>query len=675
MSVNLIDRVPVPGSFGVDTSTNVVLHIQTTGTVAQSTIDIALNGTQVVNDGAFRTGYTGTFVADGSGGWVVIINPSTNLAPGSTVTVAVTCVEQPGSVSFSQSYTFQTKRDVSITTSATYYEDGDVLEADVWVHEQQNPKPNLVDKVVFTLLREGVGLSQVTVDNKKRDMGCDGGFRIRLLHPMTATRSLSYSAVATIDPYQAPGVHTLVSSGTIGWESKTAADAQPGFTPAVQPVTRTNEQPNYNPSQYAVEASQQQQQAEHEVVDLSKSGDALVMRTVLVDLDFLNEDQYLQTLEGDLSYSGGGNRLLNGVRDPNDMFLQEPDELPITFGARTLVEGPATNLLSDSVLGLNIFSVTRPDQTVRVDSELSELCPGVNQAWYAVEGSVSFDGTERDIAICSPKVTITAGQPVLGSVLARVMLRDDKVTLDKFKLRINFWNNSNALVGSFDSDYDIFSFESDTSFSLMQAYVAAGSVPVAATKASFDVVIGSWEGCDLMNLWLAAPVIEHATFTTSRVVGSSAPVSRVRDDMRIQQHGNINLNTGRIIVGFAPSYDNVPPANVTLFDTRRAEVSGYTLRHLTSGNIELTAVDPSGNTQQAVSAVPLSLPFGVPVEITAQWTTSSLRVLNGTTVIAEFVGSYQQPRDPSGEISIGQKMDGTEPLSGEIHTFKSLGSA
>ncbi len=675
MSVNLVDRVPVPGSFGVAASTNVVVHIQTTGTVSQATITVTINGVSAIIAGAQQAGYTVTCVIDGSGGWDITINPAVNFTADATITVGVTCTEEPGSVVFAQSYTFRIIRNIQTTTAVSYFEEGDVIEADVFVHEGQTVRPSLADTIMLKLLRDDTVLDTIVIDNKdRRGADQDGSFRARWLHPFTVNRSLKVQSTVSVDGYAAPGIGSIVTLGTIDWVAKQRVD---GFAPAEQPSLRVAETlPQTEPNAHPTTSVQQQRQAEYEVVDLSKSADSLAEPTLLVDLDFLNSSQYLQVLEGDLSYVGGGNRLLPGIDDINDWFLQESDELGVTFGARTLVEGEATNLLANSDLVVNDFTVDVDDVSIRADVEQEELTSGVMQLRYLIEGSVIFDGTDRNVTISSTKVTLTSGQPVMVSVLARSLLRDATVTLDLFALRIKFWDSGDVQVGSdVDFNYSIADIESDTAFSLIEGLVTSGSIPMGATQVSFDIVIGSWEGCDLANLWLAAPMVEHALFSSSRVVGPTASLVRLKDDFRIQQLGNLNQRTGRIAVVFAPHYDSTPPVNVTLFDTRDQSTlySGYTLRHRTDGKLELTATDAAGSVTTAISAAAVPLAAGLPVTTVASWSTTVLRVLVDETVVASFSGSYSQPATMQAEISIGQKIDGTEPLYGELHSFRSYG--
>lgn len=675
MSVNLIDRVPVPGSFGVQPSVNVVVHIQTTGTVPSASITVAINGHNAVLLGAFQAGYAGTIVTDGAGGWTVTTNPSTNFSFGSTITVAVSCVENPGAIAFSQSYSFQTIRDINLTAAVCYFEEGDVLEADLWIHEGQTARPMLVDGLTFTLQRSATKVDAIVLENPKHDAHLtDGSFKLRLLHPKQISKDMTFEYAAVIDGFQAPGVGTVTIANGIEWEARQKNVLQP----MTQPDTRAGATtPHAEASEYQTSAVQQQKQAEYEVVDIAKTGDALVEPTVLVDLDFLNGTQYLQVLEGDLAYVGGGNRLLTGIDDTTDWFLQEADELAVTFGARTLVEGVATNLLPHSSFDINQFNLVLPDGTVRGDVETLDLTHGVKQLTYAIEGTVIYDGTNRNVLIQSPKVPITSGLPVLMSILARTALRDKTVTLDTFALRARFFNSLNTQVYAADFNFDVFAFESEHAFSLMEAFVPTGSIPGTATQASFDIVTGSWEGCDLMNLWLAAPMIEHAMFTTSRVVGPTAPLVRAPDDFRIQQHGNLNQKTGRIVLNYSPQYEGSPPVNVTLFDTRATGTfrSGYTLRHRADGKFEFSAVDGAGTTTTAVTAAAVPLTYGADVEIAAQWTPQSLRILKDLVVLAEQTGPYPQPTSLQAQITIGQKIDGSEPLYGEVHRFVSYGIA
>jgi len=676
MTTNLIDRIPVPGSFGVQPSTDVIIHISTTGTISSATITVAVNGTNAILLGAFQSGFGGTIVTDGGAGWVVTINPTASFDYGSTVTVDVSCTEEPGSVPFTQSYSFDTIRNIALVPAVTYYEEGDVIEADFWVHENSTSVPLIVDALTVSIKQDDVIVDVLSLDNSNHNMhNADGAFRTRWLHPIQIKQDMTFEVSAVIDSFQAPGVGTLTLTDTISWEGRTS-----GIQPmAQQPDLNLNANVERTPtSQYNTETAIQQKQASHEVIDLKQTGESDTEPTTLVDLDFLNTTQYLQELTGDLTYTGGGNRLLNGVGDTNDWFAQEADELPVIFGARMPVEGAAINLLAHSTFDTNEFVLDVPDTTIRADVEVAEFITGVNMLSYAVEGSVVYDGdSDRNIAIQSPKVTMTPSEPVMCSVLARTQLRDSTVTLDKFAIRVKFWNNSDVQTGSTDFNFDIFDFESDTTFKLMEAFIPLASIPGGSTKVSFDIVIGSWEGCDLMNLQLVAPMIEHALFSTSRVIGTAANTERAADSLRIQQAGNINQRTGRVSVTYAPEYSGAPDTDVTLFDTRNASTlrSGYTLRHRTDGYFELTVVSDAGATTTLTSDAAVALDAGEPVELVAKWAPSSLSILKNLVVLGSSSSAYTQPSTIQSEISIGQKITGTEQLYGELQRFTSFGVA
>ena len=671
MTTNLIERIPVPGSYGVQPSTNVGLHLQTTGTIALPSIIVELNGTDAILNGAIQTGYSGTIVTDGSGGWLISINPVTNFQNNQTVNVAVQATEDPGAVLFSSQYSFVTIRAIEITTSVSYYEEGDVIEADVWAHEQQTEIPNLVDSIDLKLLRNGHIVGSLLLDNSDRNFQSDGAFRIRFLHPRQIDQQMRYSCAVAIDPQEAPGVGTLLSNGVLRWEPKDQSVTRL----APQAPIRAVEQPRTSVSAYSTISATQQTAAQYEVLDISKSKDRMAEPTILVDLDFQNTDQYLQRLTGALQYVGGGNRLLVGIDDTDQWYRQSSDELPVLLGARMLIEPAATNLLPHSSLDTNEFSLVLSDQTLRGESELLALTEDTNQLHLTLEGRAAYDTTEHTIELRSTKVSITPGQPVLVSCLLRAQLSGPDVTIGNLTLRIQFWNSLNQLVYSVDSTYDMGAFVSNTTFSMLEATVAALSIPGTATKVSFIILTGSWDGGDLMELWMAAPAIQHTTLSTGHIVGVAAPTTREADQLRIMQAGNMNQRSGKIHLNFSPQYDDMPTTAVTLFDTRDQTTlrSGYTAQHRTDGKLELTAVDDVGTITSMITTTSVLWPLGQPVELTAEWNTSYLALRQSDTVLVSSTSAYPQPSTTPQWIAIGQKIDGTESMQAELHRFISYG--
>lgn len=672
MAVNLIDRTPIPGSFGVLVNSNVVMHLTTDENVLQSSVTVQIDDDVVIDEGVFQPGFAGTMVTDGDGGWTITINPTANFAYDSEITVDVSCEETPSGNDFQQQYTFRTIKNVEASASARYYEEGDIVEIDVSVTEAGTLAPKLVDSISVQLLRDGHELDRFQIVNASRKLDSDGQFCIRFLHPLTITRELDFVAAVVIDGREAPGVGSVSLTGTIEYLAKAQRNLsakQPSRVGATLPGADV--QQNLVPSIIASDA------AEYESVDISQSGDALVEPTDLVHLDFLNSANYLVALTGDVEYSGGGNRLLVGIDDTTDFFMQEADEFPPTFGARTLLEGATTNLFPNSDLSINNFTVTVPDNTVRQIVEASDFAVGVKQLTFEFEGTVSYDNVDRITVIASPKVNISAGQPVLVGFLARTELRDDKVTLDTFVVRVKFFNSSNVQVGSQDFAFDPFDIESDTVFSNIEALVPAGSVPGTAAKVSFDIRLGSWEACDLARLVLVAPSIEQAGYTTSRVVGPGTTASRLADALRIPQPGNMNHRAGRMEIEYAPQYDGYPPVNVAMFDTRMpsTQFSGYTCVHRTDGHIVFTVSTDAGVHGTHVSAAPVSLPIGEPVKFTCSWSPAGgVKVTKDKTLVVNSAGVPPVPTNIPSYIVIGADSDGNTPLLGEIHSFRSYGT-
>lgn len=671
MAANLIDRTPVPGSFGVAVNSNIVVHAAVdAGSIDRDSITITIENVVAIDEGVFQPGYAGTIVTDGAGGWTITINPTANFAYDTEINVVVEFIELPDEANFSQDYAFRTIKNVEVSASARYYEEGDITEIDVAVTEAGQLAPKLVDSVRVEVQRDGSVLDTFQVVNSTRDLDSDGIFAVRFLHPLTVIQGLDFVATVVVDGYNAPGVGSVTVTGDI--EHVTKPQRNLGAT---QPNSVGALKPRAEPAQNLVPSILAEDDAEYESVDISKMGDSLVEPTDLVHLDFLNSSNYLVALTGDVEYTGGGNRLLIGIDDTTDFFLQEADEFPPTFGARTLVEGFTTNFFPDSNLLVNRFTTTTPNSSVRSVVETSDFAIGVKQVTFEFEGTVTYTGADNTTVIASPRVPITSGQPVLVGFLARTEMRDSKVTLDAFVVRVKFYNSSNVLVGSQDFAFDPFDIESDTSFSNIEALVPAGSVPGTATQTSFDIRLGTWEGCDLARLILVAPSIEHSTYTTSRVVGAGPSVSREPDLIRIPQHGNMNHRSGRMEIVYVPQYDGFPPVDVTMFDTRDAALfSGYSCAHRADGIIQFTVSTDGGVHGLNVSTSPVSLEIGVPVKFTCSWGSFGVKVTRDKTIVINNGGGPAIPQNIPPYIVIGAESGGGFPLLGEIHSFRSYGT-
>lgn len=670
MTTNLLDRQPVPGSLGIAVAVPVQFHLSTTGTIAQNTVTVTINAANAILLGAFQAGFSGSLTSDGAGGWLAMLNHTTAWTYNANVTVAIVCTEQPGSVAFSQSYTFKTARNIAVDGSVTYYEEGDVVEADLFVHEGTVLVNDLLDSATFKLTDGLTTFQTVQIDNGTRTFDAEGFFKVRLMHPPVARQGLRWEFDTVIDGYGAPGIGSVNVGGLVNWVARNR-DTMLG---AQQPSIRIGETvPRIKPAIHEANTVPESQPA-YEVIDLAASKDALVEPTVLVDLNLLSPDQYLVQLTGDLTYTGGGHRLLVGIDDVASFFHQDADELAPTFGARALAEPQAINLLAASDLSTNPFTLSAHDPTVRVDTEIIPLTGSINQAHYTVEGAVLFDGQARSITLSTQKVPISPSSPVLVSLLARNELRDDLVTLGTFTIKVKLFDASNVLVYTADFNYDAHALQT-SQFNMLDGLIAPGSIPGSASKASFDLVMGSWEGCDLMNLWLAAPSIEQASFTTSPVVGTTAPTTRTPDRYLIEGPGNLNCRTGQIAIAYAPQFAGNPPVDTTLWDTRSASfLSGYTLRHRADGKFEFKATDQNSSTTTVVSSTAHALVAGQPVMLEVAWSSSAISVRLDNVQVAGFTGSYAQPPEPQATISIGSRIDGAEVALAELHTFEIFGN-
>ena len=678
MSVNLTDRFPIPGSLGAPVNQGIAVTLATTTTIIQASIVITIDGDVAYTASAFTTGFTGTAVSNGSGGWVFNIVLALDLPFNETTTVLVSCTETPSMTVFSQSYTFQTIRDILISVGAEYSEEGDVLDVGIYCYEGEDLVPNLLQKCTVLVQKKSnyssatpTNLHTLTFENLNADSDAEDGFFVRFLHPDGVTNQMQIVVTADIDPYAAPNVGTLGSTVDCTYTVKNNNNGIGSSQPSSGGEINL---PRLDNSGLAT-TSFNLKQASYEKVELGN----LIPNVTLVDLDFQQPIKYINRLTGKLSYQGGGHRLLPHQSTTAAYVYQKENVLFPTIKGKTILEPMCTNLFPDSSLSVNPFTITTTDNTIINEMDVLEFVPDFSkQIRFTLEGTTIFDSTYRHAIIRSPRVAISSASPVAVSFLARTEFRDSSVTLDHMKIRINFYTSLNVLISSVETDFDPFDFESGKELFLVEAFVALASVPLAATKVDFDIDIDSFEGCDRIKLFVVAPTIEQTTFTTSRVVGASAPTIRLADSLSFLQNNNLNIQEGRVVMAIAPNYDSgIPPQEAFLFDTRSpiAHFDGFYAVHKMSGAIQFTCTTSTGVETSVVVASPLAWQAGEKVNWVFAWKENQLQVTQNSTVVGTFSGSYVQPLNQNTDFHIGENADKTNQLLGEVLTFKVFSTA
>lgn len=680
--INILSRFPIPGSFGAPVDAGVQFHISVTGlgnSVLLPSVVITINSIVAFTASAPAHSYTGTAVTDGLGGWNFDLTPPADFAFDSVVTVQIQCVESPALTPFTQTYSFNTRRDIQLTVNALYTEEGDVLDVGVYVHEDLTLVPDVVSSGAIQTFSSSrvVGFPGPQIDHQEfqNEPGLDatGVFLARFLHPLAVSHGMTYGVQVIIDPYSAPGIGTLTASGDVTFTAKdgtTATSAQQPYTEGEIHRPRIEYEGRYT-QDFQVQA------ADYQVVDFAQAG---ALPDLLVDLNFLDSYAYAKTLNGSLSYSGGGNRILPLIPDPETYALQSRSQFPPPVSERTWLEPGSTNFFPNSALlgSTSPFTLSGSDTTVNLTQALqvfltdSDQNPLIGQAYIRMEGMGIYNSTDRHGVISSPKVSYTTGQPVTISTYVRAQFRDDSVTLDNFTLRADFFDSSNLVVFSQSVTADPRNFESPKGFILAEITVDPGSIPGTATKVGFSLDIDSFEACDLLELWLVGPSIEFSPITGSRVVGSGANATRLADSLSLQQPGNFNIPEGRVVITYEPFYSVSPLTQTTLWDSRLPSTltNGFAAFHRTDGFIEFRAVDPVGTTQTVLSSSPFSAVANQEFTFVFSWNSDTLNIREGSTLIGTFSGSYSPPGGVNSFLRLGSDADGAHPLRGEVHSFQ-----
>ena len=682
MTTNLINRTPIPGSLGAPVDQGIDFQIQTTGTVSLATVQVYINSVLAYGTSAFKTGFTGSATADGFGGWVFSVLPTVTLPYDTVATVQVLCTEEPGAVAFNQTYSFRTIRNIKVSVNAEYSEAGDVVNLTIYTYEGTKKVPAVISKGTCKIYAgssvpsvSGTLVDTFTFDNERNGSSSDGVFNVRFLHPLSVNSNMTYEVSLVSDPYQAPSVGTIVERGTIIFVPKKndvfiGGHKQPDVQGDIN-LPRIEYEGKHN-------QSFQIDEADYEKVDMAGANE---LPDILVDLDFLNGDNYINIMNGDVTYTGGGNRLLRNVEDPTTFTLQATDDLPPHIGGRLLAEPTATNFFPNSALIdiTNPFTTAGTDNKVLTESSIRSFInskeeievPLVNQLHFVFEGLSTYDGTTRHATATSPKVSYASGNDILISSLVRITYRDSTVTLTNFKLIAKFYNNANTVVYSETVTYSPADFVSDNIYSMAEVFVASGSIPGTATKVGFMIDFDSFEACDRIEVFMAGPSIEYAQFTTSRTVAETATALRLPDTLTIGQANNLNVSKGMVVIEYVPMYDGAPPVAATMFDSRLTTTlfNGFVATHRVDGFVEFSIVDQGGTVQSVVSGSAVSLAIGENVTFNFLWDTASIGIKKGTTSLASFSGAYTLPNGINTALSIGSDANGNNHLLSEIIRF------
>jgi len=476
--------------------------------------------------------------------------------------------------------------DLQVGAGATYNADGDEVEAILYVQDVGILHPEWVESMTATLFyRDEHDLGSLT-------FGCtyatgDGDVQVLWMHP-PHTEDLSVRFQGVIN--NCGDVDFTVPVTQEGSASRV-------FTPQLlEGVDNVAPRTEYTP----FGSTTHQLDAAPEEVDVLTTD---VLLTLLA-VDFLSDTEPLETGNGPIDYSGGGNRLVPSLDNDGSFVFQPVDTLAHSIDGYTIVEAGGTNLLDNSDFGTPVSS-TNPvpagwqldaSSTVTLLPEL-EQTGDVNAFKVRMFGSGPYVGPKSLTFARTATSAVTAGQPLTWSVLARIdpvdrTANDIPLTLVKV--------DTLRLICSFRDAGDVEISQQVVTFApvdiMAEAFIllqnAVPSPPLGTVGVRVSLQVESIEESDDITLYLMAPQVEQSASATSRMVGTG-PVARAHDVLRLPQADNLEFRQGSIQVDFAVSYPGTPAADACLFDTRSGGLNGFALYHLANGRLRFVVAGPS----------------------------------------------------------------------------------
>lgn len=497
---------------------------------------------------------------------------------------------------------------------ATYNATADVVEAAVYVRDGDVDHSSELINGSATLLHNEHELATVTFTSAH--VTSEGSVKLWFLHPPHVT-ALTLRATATITGVGSKTTDVAVNDVTVNLAPLTdSAQRQDRFGPRTEANTFD-------------EMTHQLAAAPEEKTTVATDVD----RTILM-IDLAQQYDYLPVGDGAPAYIGGGSRLLPQL-DSSDLALQSVNTLPATLGLRTVIEPAATNLVLNS--GFSAMTGQLPTgvtmtlpPSIRVRSqEMLTLTGTVRTLHLGLIGSGAYAGPAIARLTGTP-VMINRSLPLSFSVLSRATV--NRGTVEDLRLVIDWLSGAGATISSTHIDYDPTELSATSQLALS---VTSSSIPVTAVAARWAIELQSVDGGDSIDVYVACPQIEQNAIATSPITTTTTPVTRQADVLSIQQSGNMLPDVGTVLVTFAPAYDGVPPASVTIFDSRdAAKRNGFRAEHGPDGLVTWTAIGADGTTQ-SISASGVSLSSGETVELSFSWSAQRLAIFKDGVQLAE----------------------------------------
>lgn len=379
-------------------------------------------------------------------------------------------------------------------------------------------------------------------------------------------------------------------------------------------------------------------------------------------LDFVGTP-LVQYDNGDVFYSGGGNRYLTG----DTVVYQEEDEAPWDLGCPVFMEQRSANLLPHAGMNVNYGAWEAPHDPVVVETRelfepfgdsfriayFSVSSPkSVNSAWFWKSDAVPFDGN-----------TVTGSAFLYAA-------SDDYQRL-KFEIVIQILSTAEVVMYEVSKPVDYTELQS---FNVHEAswYKPNKSAPISG-KVRIGVRVRDFNPGDRFILGIAFPQIEYAKTATTRMPSGG---TRQRDQLIYTPSDTYKaeMTFGGMVIRWAPLYDGVPdPAgDQVLFDSRDTDGrSGLILTHRRDGIFAARLVDAAGTFAEVTSASTIPLEAGAEYTTSVYWDCQSrqLRIdINGAVLVNRTFMAFPN----LGQTPMPRVLFGTSYLEVEQPQFKLL---
>lgn len=543
--------------------------------------------------------------------------------------------------------------------SAIYNTDGDEVESLLFVRDGGVLHPEWISTMTATLLYRGEhDLGSVTFDCNSATG--DGDVQSLWLHPMhVADLTVRYSG--TVDNYGAVTFDVPVTT-----EAATATFI-PQHLEGVDNVQPRTEHTPYSTTTRALDAAPE----EIDVID-----DSVIL--TLVALDLVSDTAPLAVGNGPVNYSGGGNRLLPSLNNDGTFVYQPAGILPHDIEGYTVLETSGTNLLSNtdflvptSASDAVPFGYTlASSSTVTTLPELVES-GDVNTLKIRAFGSGPYVGP-KSLTLTTSTVPIAIG-PVNWSVLARLEYPErtasdiplSVVKVDTLRLIVSFRDGGDTELSKQITTFDTADITTD-SFVLVQS--SAETLPLGTVGVRASLQLESIEESDDVNLWLMGPQIEAVEVATSRMVGAGS-VSRAADVLRLPQPGNIELSRGSVQIDVAAGYDETPPADACLFDTRTGGFNGLACYHMQGGKLRFV-VAGTGSSDYIETVDSYAFAPGVSRAVSVSWDNALRSIWLDGEEVAVSAATVVLPGAEGDWIYLGNDAAGTARFGGVVTGFE-----